>query len=394
MEKVLLKEEARKFLERRVYTIYSKWIKEEPSLKNGVFVEFLFKGEVIARGFFERIGPIGGRIISYVSENDSKDLNELIVWRLERARKLRERGGEDSKRGYRLLYADSDGTPGLIIDVYGDTSVIQSSSFGWDASSNILAEKIVKLGISERVYLKNDQRGRKAFGLPVERKFLIGKPPSEVVIEEEKYRVIVNFDIGQKTGFYLDQREARKKIASMDLRGMDVLDLFSYTGAFSIAALSAGAKRTLAIDEDERALALAERNLILNGYAESFDVLRGRVEKVLDWIRAKRKKFDFIVADPPAMIPTLSAKEKGMKAYEKLFESTIEALKPGGILYASSCSYSLRGDELLNILRKSSWKRGLELRVLHQITPFNATPYVRVQDRGLLYLKGFLVEIE
>lgn len=394
MEKVQLKEGAEKFLKRRLYTIYSKWIEKVPSISNGSFVEFVFKGEVVARGFYERVGPIGGRIISYVTENDSKDLSELIEWRIERAQKLREIAGEDKNRGYRLLYADSDGTPGLIVDVFGDTSVIQSSSFGWDSSANILSEKLVMLGISERVYLKNDQRGRKAFGLPVERRFLIGSPPPEVTIYEGDYKILINYEAGQKSGFYLDQREARKRIASMDLSGLDVLDLFSYTGSFSIAALSAGARSTLLVDEDERALTIAKKNLELNRFEEKSELIRGRVEKVLDWFRAKRRKFDLVIADPPAMIPTPSAKERGIKAYKKLFESVIEILNPGGFLYASSCSYNLKENELLNILKEASWKKGLDLKILYHVAPFNATPFVRVQDEELLYLKGFLATIE
>jgi len=394
MEKVQLKKEADKLLRRRTYTIYSKWIKDEPSVRNGSFVEFVYNDEVVARGFYERIGPIAGRIIAYISENDSKDLGELVKWRLERAFRLRERGGEDRKKGYRLVYADSDGMPGLIIDVYGDTSVIQSSSFGWDSASGILAEKIAEIGISERVYLKNDQRGRKSFGLPIERKFLRGGPPPEAEIEEIGRKIIVNYEIGQKTGFYLDQREARKRIAEMRLEGSRVLDLFSYTGAFSIAALSAGAASTLMVDEDERALDIAARNLAKNGFDGRHDILRGRVEKVLDWLKTKRRRFDFIVADPPAMIPSPSVRERGMKSYENLFENAVQLLEPGGFLYASSCSYSLKSEELLNILRKAAFKRGMSLRIVFQVPPSNATPYTRVQDRGLLYLKGFLVEME
>ena len=394
MNKVELKPEAAKFIRRRAYTLYSKWIEERFDITQGSFVEFSLDGEVVARGFYERIGAIGGRILAYVSENDSNDLEEIILWRLEEAWKLRMAGGERKEEGFRLLYADSDGTPGLIVDIFGGTAVVQSSSYGWDRSSEMLAEKMVKLGISERVFLKNDQRGRKSFGLPIERRFLVGGPPPEEMIEENGFRISVNFGEGQKSGYYLDQKEARKRIYRMDLSGIKALDLFSYTGSFSLSALGAGASYSLLVDEDERALAIASRNMELNGFEGKFGLIRGRVEKVLDWLKAKRRKFDFIIADPPAMIPNPGAKEKGMKAYEKLFQNAISVLEPGGFLYASSCSYPLGEKELLRILRMAASERGYTMRVLFHLSPYNAIPYVRAQDEELLYLKGFLIKLE
>ncbi|MEM0020784.1 MAG: class I SAM-dependent rRNA methyltransferase [Fervidicoccaceae archaeon] len=394
MDKVVLKEKAEKFLSRRAYTIYSKWIKEDPAVPQGSFVEFVLRDEIVARGFYERIGPIGGRILAYVSENDSRSLEDIIEWRLEKAYKLRMMGGERPEKGYRLLYADSDGTPGLIADVFGDTAVLQSSSFGWDSSSSVLARKIVELGISQRVYLKNDQRGRKAFGLPVFREFLIGAPPPEVVIEENGYRVIVNYGEGQKTGFYIDQREARRKISEMNLKDFKVLDLFSYTGSFSLAALTAGASSSILVDEDEIALEIARRNMIENGFQERFEIIRGRVEKILENLVAKRRRFDLIIADPPAFIPTLSHKERGMRAYANLFRNSMKIIQPGGLLYASSCSHSLREEELLKLLREAARSNGFTLRVIFHASEYNAIPYVRSEDSGLLYLKGFLMRVE
>lgn len=393
MYQVELKEGAERKLSRKIYTIYSKWVKADTAIPQGSFVRVLFRGELVGYGFYEKIGPIGLRVLAYVSEGPPSTLEEIVRWRVRRALRLRMLSGESPERGYRLIYADSDGMPGLVIDVYNKTAVVQSSSLGWDKHAGLLGSVLVEEGVCERVYLKNDQRGRKEFGLPVERRFIVGGGEEREVITEGRARFIVDFSAGQKTGFYLDQRPARLKIASMKLEGFRVLDLFSYTGAFSVHALQAGAEYAFLVDESPSALKLAHENMKLNEL-ESFDTLVGRVEHITDALRAKRRRFDMVIADPPAFIPSRKLYERGIRAYQRLIESVLALVKPGGLIYISSCSHHLSESTFFKMLEEQSEKQGLSLRLIFHSSTVNSTPHTRLIDESLRYLKGLLLSVE
>ncbi len=394
MKKVELKPGVESFLRKGLYTVYSKWVKADASVSNGDFVEVYYNDELIGYGFYEKIGAIGLRVLAYLRENPPDSLEEIIKWRIRKAFSKRRLGGEKPENGYRLIYADSDGMPGLIADVYNDVCVIQSTSYGWDRNLELLGKIIADEGIAERVYLKNDQRARKTFGLPVEKRFIIGGGEARTVIIEDRARFMVDFENGHKTGFYLDQRPARLRIAQMRLDGLRVLDLFSYTGAFAIQALLAGAEEATLVEENLYATMLAHENLVLNGVRNRAEILRCRVEKFLDTAVAKRKRYDVVIADPPAFIPSLHHLERGTKAYEKLYENIMKVVDSGGYVYASSCSFHLSREKLLSILVNAASKQGLDVSLVFELSEANATPYTRIVDEELRYLKGFLLQVE
>lgn len=393
MFSVEIKQGAEKHIRKRLYTIYSKWVKADPTVPSGAFVKVLYRGEMIGYGFYDNIGPIGVRILAFISEDPPDSLEEIVRWRIRRAHKLRQQMGEKPGSGYRLIYADSDGMPGLIVDVYGRTSVIQSSSFGWDLNKNLLASTLVDEGISQRVYLKNDQRGRREFGLPVERGFLIGEGMEREIISEGRARLVVDFKLGQKTGFYLDQRPIRERISSMRLDGFKVLDLFSYNGSFTVHALLAGADYSIMVEESPTASIIAVENMRLNDLHQ-FELIRGRVERLTSNLISKGRKFDLIIADPPAFIPSKELIERGLRAYSKLIESVFKLINIGGLLYISSCSYYLSEGDLLGILTREAENYGLTIRLLYHNSPINSNPYTRIIDDHLRYLKGFLLRVE
>ncbi len=393
MKKVELKKEAAGLIEKGIYTIYSKWVKPQGNISNGEFIEVVFEDEVIGYGFYERIGAIGVRLIAYVRENPPTTLEEIISWRINKAFRERRVCGEKSESGYRLLYADADGTPGLIVDVFNETCVIQSTSYGWDKCINVLSAALTSQGVCERVYLKNDQRARKSYGMPIERKFIIGSGEPRTIIKEGKAKFIVDFEKGHKTGFYLDQRRARLKISEMNLNGFKVLDLFSYTGAFAVQALLAGADEAILVEENNFAVENAIENLKINEVCDKAYVIRGRVERFLDSIFFRKIKFNLVIADPPAFIPSIEYKERGFKAYMKLYENIVRVVEPGGFIYASSCSYHLSRDELLNILCRVAQNYGYNIKIIYELPATTATPYTRLVDDELRYLKGFLIEV-
>lgn len=378
-----------KYLNRRSYTIFSKWVRAEDNVVDGDFVEVVRGREVIGYGFYERIGSVGVRMLAYISEDPPDSLDEIIRWRVEKALQIRMLGGENPEHGYRLVYADSDGMPGLIVDVFGDTAVVQSTSIGWDANIDKLARALVDTGAASRVFVKNDQRARKLFGLPVYKKYVIGRGDGTSIITEGQATFKVDFARGHKTGFYLDQRPARLRIAGLRLDGARVLDLFAYNASFSIHAMLAGASEALIIEEDDASVRIARENLIVNGIEGH--VVRGRVEKVLDYLVGRKRLFDLVIVDPPAFIPSPEFREKGRNAYRMLFKNVVRVAKPGGLIYASSCSFHLQPAELLEMIVEPATGMGYEVRVVFENTPFNSNPYTRVVDEELRYLKGYLI---
>ncbi len=392
LKRVRITKGAEKFIKQRSYTIFSKWVRKlDDGVKYGDFVEVYRGKDLIGYGFYEEIGSVGVRLLAYVSENPPETLEEIIRWRVEKAHKIRIRGGEKPEAGYRLAYADSDGMPGLIIDVFNDVSVVQSTSFGWDKNLYQLAEALVELGVSEKVFVKNDQRARKLYGLPVFKRYLAGEGDGSTIIREGDAVFKVDYMRGHKTGFYLDQRPARLRISGLDLDNGTVLDLFSYNAAFAVHSLLAGASEAFIVEEDEPSTRIALENLGLNGHIAKGHVMRGRVEKVLDYLIGRKRMFDLVVVDPPAFIPSPEFADKGRRAYKVLFKNAVKAAKPGGFIYASSCSYHLSPTELLDMVKTAAESLGYEPRVVFENTPFNSNPYTRIVDQELRYLKGYLI---
>ena len=385
MGKVHLKPSARSLVETGVLTIYSKWIEKVEDADRGDYVEVYLEGELVGSGFYEDVGAVGVRLIL---SGGVKSVEEVIVRRLEEAYRLRRLLlNWDS---YRLVNADGDHLPGLIIDVYNDIVVIQSSSMGFDRHINIVLDWVIERLRPRMVYLRNDQRSRREAGLPVERRVIYGSGSTTTIIEEGEARFLVDVDKGQKTGFFLDQRINRLKLGEIVWEGARVLDLYSYTGGFAIHALLNGASEAILVEESEYAVEGARMNLKLNGLQKSANVIMSRVE---DFLRRDHRRYDIIVSDPPALIPNRESKIRGLEAYRRLYNEVISKVEPGGILVASSCSYFLGLEELLEILRDAALAHNREAKILwiHGASPDHTS---RPQDQFLRYLKVVFLSVE
>ena len=385
MGKVHLKPSARSLVGTGVLTIYSKWIEKVEDANRGDYVEVYLEGELVGSGFYEDVGAVGVRLIL---SGDVKSVEEAIVRRLEEAYRLRRLLlNWDS---YRLVNADGDHLPGLIIDVYKDIVVIQSSSIGFDRHINIVLDWVIERLKPRMVYLRNDQRSRREAGLPVERRIIYGGGSTTTIIEEGEARFLVDVDKGQKTGFFLDQRINRLKLGEIVWEGARVLDLYSYTGGFAIHALLNGASKAILVEESEYAVEGARANLKLNGLQKSANVIMSRVE---DFLRRDHRRYDIIVSDPPALIPNRESKVRGLEAYRRLYHEVISKVEPGGVLVASSCSYFLDLKELLEILRDAALAHNREAKILwiHGASPDHIS---RPQDQFLRYLKVVFLAVE
>jgi 23S rRNA (cytosine1962-C5)-methyltransferase len=263
---------------------------------------------------------------------------------------------------YRLVYGESDGLPGLVVDRYGEVCVVQMATAGMERLKPALIEGLTQALAPAGILLRNDVGMRETEGLApyVEE---IGAVPDTVTIEEAGVRFEVPVKTGQKTGWFFDQRSNRDRLAKY-VGGKSVLDVFSYLGGWSLRALKAGAASATAIDSSESALAGAARNGELNGM--KLETLQGKAIDLLRELRTQQKRFDVVVVDPPALVKRKKDLEAGSAHYGALNRTAIELLAPEGILVSCSCSHHLDAESLQRILLRESRTAGRRLQILEQ----------------------------
>jgi 23S rRNA (cytosine1962-C5)-methyltransferase len=240
---------------------------------------------------------------------------------------------------YRVVHAESDGLPGIILDRYGDWAVLQLLTAGAERWRQTLLEIIKEQGWFSAVYERSDTEVRALEGLNQRAGLLYGEgKPEEVVIREGSLRFHVNLAQGQKTGFYLDQRQSRSLVAQR-AAGVHALDAFCYSGAFTLALLAGGAAQVTSIDSSDQAIAELETNLNLNAF--SLDQVERRQADVFQDLRQLRdegRQFDLIVLDPPKFAPTRQQAQSAARGYKDINLYAFKLLKPGGELFTFSCS--------------------------------------------------------
>ena len=289
---------------------------------------------------------------------------------------------------YRLVYGESDGLPGLVIDRYGEVCVVQLGTAGMEALREPLLAGLEQALKPAGVLLDNELPVRELEGLKPYTE-AIGAVPETVEIDEGGVRFEVPLRKGQKTGWFFDQRDNRERLGRY-VRGKSVLDVFSYIGAWALRALKAGAASAAAVDSSGPALEAARRNAQLNGMA-----LETIEDKALDTLKALRqqgRRFDVVVVDPPALIKRKRDLEAGLGHYGALNRAAIELLGPDGVLVSCSCSHHLEEDALQRVLLRESRAAGRKLQILergaqgpdHPVHP--AMPETR-------YLKAFFCRV-
>jgi 23S rRNA (cytosine1962-C5)-methyltransferase len=262
---------------------------------------------------------------------------------------------------YRLVFGESDGLPGLVVDRYGDVCVVQISTAGMEQRKVDVLEGLKHALAPTGILLRNDVPMRETEGLPSYAE-AIGDVPDTVALDESGARFEAPIRTGQKTGWFFDQRDNRDALARY-VAGKTVLDVFSYVGAWSVRALKAGAAAATAIDSSAGALELAARNAALNGAA--LETIKGQALETLRELRGQRT-FGVAVVDPPALIKRARDLETGMAHYGALNRTAIELLEPGGILVSCSCSHHLEAEQLQRILLRESRQAGRRLQILEQ----------------------------
>lgn len=253
---------------------------------------------------------------------------------------------------YRLVFGESDGLPGLVIDRFGPVLSVQITTAGIDQRKEALFAALIELLSPEAIILKNDNSQRQQEGLSLESELAYGKLPESLIIEENGAQFKIDILGGQKTGWFYDHRSSRAQLASI-AKNQRVLDLFSYTGAWGIPAALAGALEVTCVDASESALALAVENAALNRVQDKMRFVRNDVFEFLKQARLENQLYDIIVLDPPALIKRKKDFKQGYEAYRRLNHLALQVLSKNGILVSASCSHHLSRENLHEILRSS-----------------------------------------
>lgn len=253
---------------------------------------------------------------------------------------------------YRLVFGESDGLPGLVIDRFGQVLSVQITTAGIEQRKEILFAALHELLNPEAIILKNDNSQRQQEGLSLESELAYGKLPEPLIIEENGAQFKIDILEGQKTGWFYDHRSSRAQLAGI-AKNQKVLDLFSYTGAWGIPAAMAGAAEVTCVDASESALTLAGENAALNGVQDKMHFVRNDVFEFLKQARLENRLYDIIVLDPPALIKRKKDFKQGYEAYRRLNHLALQVLAKNGILISASCSHHLSRENLHEILRSS-----------------------------------------
>ena len=293
---------------------------------------------------------------------------------------------------YRLVNGEGDGMPGLIIDVYGRHLVIQAHSMGMYRLRATLAELLTELlPDTQAIYLKTAIETADNEDVELAEGWIFGKPDEKVIAMENGILFRIDIEGGQKTGFFLDQRDSRAMVGEL-AQGRTVLNMFSYSGGFSMYALRGGAKHVDSVDISQKAVDLAVENAQLMGgdFAQRHSAVCEDVFAYLD--RMPDHYYDLIVLDPPAFAKHHRVKEQGIKGYRNINRKTMEKIRPGGLLFTFSCSQAVSRDDFQTLAFSAAALAGKEVRVVRHLQHAPCHPVSIFHPEGE-YLKGLLLEV-
>jgi len=301
-------------------------------------------------------------------------------------------GLEKDSTGLRLIHAESDGLPGLVVDRYGDILVMQVGSAGAEHWHETIADLLQELCKPACIYERSDSDSRGIEGLEPRNGVLRGSLPERVEVVEHGLRFVVDVVAGQKTGFFLDQRDNRALTEELS-KNREVLNCFCYTGGFSLYALRGGARSVLSIDASGDALHIAQENLGRNGLdASRTEWLEADVFQALRKLRDQGRSFDFIILDPPKFAPTAAFAEKAARGYKDINLLGFKLLRPGGLLATYSCSGGISEDLFQKIVAGAALDAGVDAQIVRRLHASPDHPVLLSFPEGA-YLKGLVLRV-
>jgi 23S rRNA (cytosine1962-C5)-methyltransferase len=391
--KIILKQGRDRSLRQRHPWIFSGAIdRVEGNPGSGETVDILTgEGEFLGKAAYSPQSSIRARVWVW---NETEIDEAFFETRIKQSIASRQRLIPDkSDTAVRLVHAESDGLPGVVVDRYGDTLVLQCLSTGADRWRDVMVKSLVRLTGAERVFERSDVDVRELEGLPQRTGLLYGADcPERITIQENGIKFLVNVKAGQKTGFYLDQRHNRQRVREL-VSGMSVLNCFCYTGGFSLYALAGGASQVVSVDSSGDALAMGRENLILNGMPEEKGRwMEGDVFMLLRRFRDEGRKFEAIILDPPKFAPTAASAEKAARAYKDINLLAFKLLSPGGLLFTFSCSGGISAELFQKIVAGAALDAKVDARIVEHLAQGPDHPVALNFPEGA-YLKGLICQI-
>jgi len=384
---VVLKKNKDRAVRNRHHWIFSGAVQTLPDFEDGDILGVQsFDGDFLGYAYFNRQSSIIGRMVTF----DRTPALQAVEGAIESALALRNKLVEAETNACRLVNAEGDGLPGLIVDRYDDILVVQIATLGMEKLKPFIVGLLVKRLAPRSIYEKSILPARREDGLPDREGLLYGPPVDTVEIHESGLRFIVDIVGSQKTGFYLDLRPMRGLVRSL-AEGRRVLNCFCYTGAFSVAALAGGAASVDSVDSSERAVALARRNAAVNGFRlgdESF-----HLADVFDFLRRDLQPYDFIILDPPAFAKRKTEVVRACRGYKDINRLALQKTRPRGLLLTFSCSYFVSGQLFQQVVFQAAGEAGRGVRILRRHHLATDHP-VNIYHPESEYLKSLLLYVE
>jgi 23S rRNA (cytosine1962-C5)-methyltransferase len=373
--------------------VFRKALGPLPKIPPGSVVDLTEDGKFVARGYFDPHSAISVRVLT-TNPKETVDA-EFFRRRVARAYAARlallDLNGTDS---FRLVHGEGDGLPGVVVDLYAGHAVLKLYSAGLNPYRHLIVEAL-KAALPLKGVVGRDEVARDDFEEDDARgsgKVLYGEPAPEVLpILERGATFLVDVYRGQKTGFFLDQRENRFLIRRLGA-GRDVLNCFCFSGGFSVNAAMGGAKSVFSVDQDADAIALARENFLRNGLpAERHDFLAADVFKLLSSFKDEGRTFDLVILDPPAFAKSQRAVEAARDGYASLNRQALAVLRPGGLLATASCSARVSPEMFQDAVKEAAYKAGRELALVEERYQPPDHP-IRLQFKEGRYLKFYVFQ--
>lgn len=341
-------------------------------------------GNLLGIGYYNPNTTIAVRVLGFGAGLAPE---QIVEHRLRDAVRLRSRIIGPDTNCYRLLNGDGDGLSGVVADCYGDVVVIQLLTSGAERMRDEIVTALEHVVAPRAIVERSQGAVRRHEGLPDRTRLLVGEPVAETVVIENGIKVAVDLELGQKTGYFLDQRENRLTVRRL-ARNARVLDICCYNGAFALAALAGGATSTVGVDTSARALGWARRNLELNGYqATACDLVQA---EAASYLAATADRFDLVVLDPPPLARSIKDAAHAGRLYVELNMLAMRAVAPGGHLMTFSCSAHFGGENFIRAVRMAQTRAHRHFRMLTHLGPAPDHPVLLGHPEGE-YLTGVLL---
>ncbi len=348
--KVILKEKATSKIIKGFLWVYSNEIeKVDGDFSPGDIVDLYDQNRsFIGRGYFNPLSKIAIRILTRRDEEINRNFFKNAIVKAWEYRKRVVNGSS-----CRVVFSEADFLPGLIVDKFGEVLVIQTLTLGMERFKETIADVLSEVLQPMGIYERNDATVREVEGLPKIKGFLRGKAQTLLEIEENGLRILVDVENGQKTGYFLDQRENRKALEGL-VDEAEVLDVFCYTASFALHAIRFGAKRVVAVDSSASALELAKNNAELNGFSNRVELIEENAFDTLRRFQKEGRKFDVVIIDPPSFAKSQKSLEGAIRGYKEINLRAMKLIRDGGFLITCSCSHHITPELFKEIISSAS----------------------------------------